>query len=252
MNLPKTSLPLTPAAAAFLASVEQQRPRVAAFDCDGTLWEGDTGEQFLYWTLERGLLPDAAVRWIQERYRGYRSGKVSEEAICGDMVTVHEGLPISTLEREADEFFAAKFVSAIFPEMRELVARLNEQGCQIWAVSSTNDWVVRAGVRRFGIPEERVLAACVYCNDGIASGRLWRVPTDEDKAVALRSVLQAPLDAAFGNSIHDAAMLSLARQAFAVNPNPDLQRIAQQRGWRVYSPMGTAAHQPEPLPGAPK
>jgi phosphoserine phosphatase len=252
MNPPKTSFQLTPAAAAFLAYVERQRPRVAAFDCDGTLWEGDTGEQFLYWTLERGLLPDVAVRWIQARYRDYKSGKVSEEAICGDMVTVHEGLPISTLEREADEFFAAKFVPAIFPEMWELVARLNQQGCQIWAVSSTNDWVVRAGVRRFGIPEERVLAACVHCDDGIASGRLWRVPTDEDKAAALWEVLQAPLDAAFGNSIHDAAMLSLARQAFAINPNPDLRQVAQQRGWKVYFPMGTAAHQSEPLPGAPQ
>ena len=31
-------------------------------------------------------------------------------------------------------------------------------------------------------------------------------------------------------------MLSLARNAFAVNPNPDLQELAEERGWAVYWP----------------
>jgi phosphoserine phosphatase len=250
MSQSKTSLQLTPTAAAFLDHVERQRPRIAAFDCDGTLWAGDTGEQFFYWELDRGLLPDAAARWLQARYRDYKSGKVSEETICGEMVTIHKGLSSATLQQEADKFFVAKFAVAIFSEMRELVARLHEQGCQIWAVSSTNDWVVQAGVRHFGIPADRVLAACVHCDGGLASDHLWRVPTDEDKAVALREVLPGTLDAAFGNSMHDAAMLSLATWAFAINPNPDLQHMAQQRGWRIYFPMGTAAHKPEMPSGA--
>jgi len=40
-------------------------------------------------------------------------------------------------------------------------------------------------------------------------------------------------------------MLALASHAFAINPNPDLTEIAQQRGWRVYFPMGTAAQPAE-------
>jgi len=43
----------------------------------------------------------------------------------------------------------------------------------------------------------------------------------------------------FGNSIHDAAMLEIARHAFAVNPNPDLEKIAQEKGWQIYWPAGT-------------
>ena len=233
-------VPFSAGAADFIAAVARLRPRLAVFDCDGTLWAGDSGEQFLYWGLNHQLFSETVAEKIQARYRDYRAGKVSEEDMCGEMVTIHEGLRTDDLNRTAREYFQEKFVAAIFPEMRELVDRLHRDGCEIWAVSSTNDWVVATGAAHFGIPEERILAACVYCENGIATGRLRRVPTDQDKAVAIREVIGRPVDAAFGNSVHDAAMLELASQAFAINPNPDLLQMAQTRGWNIYFPTGTA------------
>ncbi len=103
----------------------------------------------------------------------------------------------------------------IFPEMQELTRRLAEQGCELWAVSSTNSWVVEVGAERFGIPRERVLAACVHVENGCASDRLIRVPTDELKPVAIREVIGKPMEAVFGNSIHDLAMLEMAKWPFA-------------------------------------
>ncbi|MGA3210015.1 MAG: haloacid dehalogenase-like hydrolase [Terriglobales bacterium] len=228
--------PLPATATEFIDSVLRLHPRIAVFDCDGTLWAGDSGEEFLYWEVMRGILAHAIAEEILPRYRDYKDGKVSEEAICGEMVTIHEGLTTAVLEAAAEDFFAERFLAAIFPEMLELVNRLHNDGCAVWAVSSTNEWVVQAGVRRFGIPGERVLAACVRCENKVATGRLWRVPTDEDKAVAVREVIAQPVDAVFGNSMHDAAMLALAKDAFAINPNPDLQVMAQEYGWRIYFP----------------
>lgn len=254
MSHPKTMISLTRAANAFIESVVGLRPRIAVFDCDGTLWAGDSGAKFLYWELKRGLLPRAVAEWIRPRYNEYLAGRVSEEDICGEMVTIHNGLREQELWTAAEEFFAQDVADAVFPDMLELTARLRDTGCDLWAVSSTNEWVVRAGTRRFGIPDEHVLAACIHCENGVATGRLRRVPTGADKAVAIRECIPGCiptdgansgtglLDAAFGNSIHDAAMLALAPHAFAINPNQDLQQIAQQRGWHVYFPMGTVAH----------
>jgi phosphoserine phosphatase len=64
-----------------------------------------------------------------------------------------------------------------------------------------------------------------------------RVPTDELKAAAIREVIGRAPDAVFGNSLHDAAMLELARHPFAINPNPDLESLARERGWTVYQPQ---------------
>ena len=106
----------------------------------------------------------------------------------------------------------------------------------MWAVSSTNNWVVEAGAERFGIPRERILAACVHVENGLASDRLIRIPTDELKAVAIREVIGKPMEVVVGNSIHDQAMLELAKWPFCVNPNPDLEKLAKETGWPVYQP----------------
>lgn len=211
-------------------------PRRAALDCDGTLWSGDAGKDFFYWSVERQLMPDEVARWALPRYAAYQAGKVGEEEMCGEMVTLYQGLSEAGLRQAAESFFREQIEARIFPEMRELTRRLAEAGCELWAVSSTNQWVVEAGAARFGIPRARVLAAAAAIDNGRVSGRLLRVPTGEGKARVLREYIHAEIDAAFGNSIHDAAMLSLARHAFAVNPNPDLEKIAQLQGWCVYVP----------------
>jgi phosphoserine phosphatase len=65
------------------------------------------------------------------------------------------------------------------------------------------------------------------------------VPSGAGKPQALGEVVGKPIDAAFGNSRWDTEMLAMAKHAFAVNPNPDLDAVARERGWRIYFPEGT-------------
>jgi phosphoserine phosphatase len=225
---------ITPKASIFVEDVLRLQPRLAVFDCDGTLWAGDAGEGFFDWELKRGVLSEEVVRWARPRYADYRAGKVVEDDMCGEMVTMHRGLTEAQVQQAANQFFEDNFVSRIFPEMRELVGRLRQLGCDVWAVSSTNEWVIRAGMKHCGIPENRILAAAVEIENGIVTDRLVRVPTGAGKPAAIRDVIRKDPDAAFGNSRWDTEMLAVARHAFAVNPNPDLEKTARERGWTVY------------------
>jgi len=45
----------------FLDAMVRLRPRVAAFDCDGTLWSGDAGERFFDWELRQRDIVSAAL-----------------------------------------------------------------------------------------------------------------------------------------------------------------------------------------------
>lgn len=230
-------IPETLTTTEFLARVYEAAPRVAVFDCDGTLWGPDSGSAFMYWTIETGLLSPEATAWLNERYAGYKRGDVSELAICGEMVQVYRGIAEETLRRAAADFFRDRIEPHVFPEMLQLVRDLQVAGTEIWAVSSTCDWVVEEGVRRFGIPAERVLAARVQCSNGVASDVLRDVPTDEGKVTSLaRAGIKSP-DAVFGNSVHDAAMLSIARHPFPVNPSAELARLSADHGWPVYYPV---------------
>ena len=120
--------------------------------------------------------------------------------------------------------------------MAALLSTLREAGVDLWAVSSTNKWIIAEGVRAFGIPENRILAAEVRVADGIISSEILDVPTDQGKAASLKRVGLAAPDAVFGNSIHDLAMLDVARNAFPVNPSPALLQAAAKRGWGYFRP----------------
>jgi phosphoserine phosphatase len=220
----------------FREAVLTLSPKVAVFDCDGTLWSGDAGSGFMNWTIETGLVSREATDWIDGRYRGYLRGDVSELAICGEMVQMYQRLREEEMRRAARTFFAAQVERNIFPEMVALVEELRGRGVDIWAVSSTNNWVIEEGVRRFGIAADRVLAACVAVKGGVVTDTLLDVPTDEGKVASLARVRVTAPDAVFGNSVHDAAMLAIARRAFPVNPTPGLVERSAQEGWPVYYP----------------
>ncbi|HWE86290.1 MAG TPA: HAD family hydrolase [Terracidiphilus sp.] len=221
--------------------VRDLRPKVAVFDCDGTLWGGDAGFGFMTWTLEQGIVSRSTSDWIDTRHRAYRAGDVSEVQICGEMVQIYAGLREEELRGVAARYVEQFVRPQVFAEIAGLVETLRQRGTEIWAVSSTNKWVICEGVRAFGIPEERVLAAEVAVRDGIITSEIVDVPTGEGKAVALARVGLARPDAVFGNSVHDLAMMEMAVQVFPINPSAALMDAAARNGWGYYRPLGARA-----------
>jgi phosphoserine phosphatase len=225
----------------LVESILAVNPKLAVFDCDGTLWSGDAGEGFFDWELKRGVVSDEVVRWARARYAEYREGKVSEDEMCGEMVTLHRGLRETDVLKLARWFFEEYFVGRIFREMKELVQRLQKTGCDVWAVSSTNQWVIREAMHFIGISPEKILAASAEVRDGVITNKLTRMPSGPGKPKAILEVVGRVPDVAFGNSRWDADMLTLARHAIAVNPNPDLEKLAREKVWTIYWPEGTVA-----------
>lgn len=220
----------------FLAAVRRVRPATAVFDFDGTLWPGDAGSGFMHWSIQTGLLSQADADHILHRHASYHRGEVDEISICGEMVQIYRGLQESALRESARLYFEQYVQPRFFPEMVALVHELQASGTELWAVSSTSNWVIEEGVRALHIPPERVLAACVSVIDGLATEGIIDIPSDEGKAAALRRVGLTHPDTVFGNSIHDLAMLEMARVPFPVNPTPALAEKSASRNWPVYYP----------------
>ena len=224
----------------FINSVLQLAPKLAVFDCDGTLWSGDAGEGFFDWELNQGVVSDQTVRWARARYADYRAGKVSEDDMCADMVTLHRGLSEAEVQQVANTYFQRYCVPWIFPEMQRLVHDLQAAGAEVWAVSSTNEWVIRAGMKHFGIPMTKILAASVRVVDSKITDQVIRIPSGTGKPKAITEVIRRAPDAAFGNSVWDADMLAIAKHPFVVNPTAELNEIARKRQWPVYQPNCSA------------
>jgi HAD superfamily hydrolase (TIGR01490 family) len=222
---------------AFLATVLSLNPKTAAFDCDGTLWAGDSGVKFFNWEIQQGLIDTEVAQAAMARYDEYLAGRVSEDDICAYMVQIHRGLRVDVIEEAVERFVAEQVVPDFFPEMKSLVDELRQQGCDIWAVSSTNSWVVEAAVKTVGISADRVLAVRADVVNGVVTDGVGEITSGAGKATALKRALKAPLEASFGNSIFDLEMLEMAQRAFPVNPTAELLRIARDRGWPTYQPV---------------
>ena len=220
----------------FLQAVRAGRPRTAVFDFDGTLWPGDAGSGFMHWTIATGLLPGPATRQILDRHAMYHRGEVDEITICGEMTSIYSGLSERALRDSAARYFADHVRPRLYPAMVALVQELQDSGVEVWAVSSTNNWMIEEGVRELRIPPSRVLAACVAVEDGRVTADILDIPSDEGKAAALHRVGLTHPDAVFGNSVHDFQMLQMARMPFPVNPSPALAARAAELGWPVFFP----------------
>src|SRR5215471_15675395 len=103
-TLPSSEKPilLSGEAARFVDSVAALRPKVAVFDCDDTLWKGDSGKGFMDWEIANKLISDEVIAWGRARYAQYEQGKVGEEEMCGEMVAWHQGIAIARLEDAAE------------------------------------------------------------------------------------------------------------------------------------------------------
>jgi phosphoserine phosphatase len=220
----------------WIKAIVEARPLVAAFDCDGTLWSVDSGLGFFNWELERSIVGPAAAATARSMYSDYLSGSVAEDAINGHFATMHEGIPVNAIRAAAEEYVMTDVRGTLFDEMIRLVGQLRALGCDVWLVSSTNQWVIEAAAALVGLTADRVLATAAAVVDGVINNRLDRVPTGPGKRRALEGAVRAAPDAAFGNSRWDVEMLTYARQAFAVHPSPELARIAEELGWPILHP----------------
>ena len=179
----------------------------------------------------------AIISWARPRYAAYRAGQVPEEVMCGEMVTMHRGLKEEKVQQACDTYFAQSIAPNIFPEMRQLIERLRASQCDIWAVSSSNQWIIRSGMRYFGIPDNRILAAEVAIHNGVITDRLIRVPSGPGKTEAIRSVLQIPLPIAPSETPSGIAKCWPCQNMHSPSiPNPDLKEIAIANSWRIYQP----------------
>ena len=220
----------------FLQTVLDAKLTTAVFDFDGTLWPGDAGSGFMKWSIDTGLLSPAATAHLRSRHEAYHRGEVGEITICGEMTQIYQGLTESAVRASAATYFRRHVQPRFFPSMVQVLRNLQQQGTEVWAVSSTNAWVIEEGVRELGILSSRVLAAAVVVQNGTITDELIHVPSDEGKAEALQRAGLTHPDAVFGNSVHDIHMLQIARLPFAVNPSPELAAYSAQHGWPVYYP----------------
>lgn len=212
----------------------EKRQGLATFDADGVLWRVDSGDGFLMWQLENHRLTPRGEQQAREGWAAYRRGQLDELEMAVLCAACMDGLPEEQVAEDASGFVAREVQPAILPVVANWARRLQDAGIEVWLVSGSHRWLIRAGARACGLNEDRVLPVCPAIRDGFLTGIIPEPVTyGLGKADAIRQRLGRKPQFAAGNTFADRYMMELAEVAVAVEPDQELEQLARTRDWPI-------------------
>ncbi|MEZ4264758.1 MAG: HAD family hydrolase [Myxococcota bacterium] len=181
---------------------------LVVFDADGTLWDGDLGEVHLSSLGREGLV--AAPAGYDTPFAAYMA-RCAVDASEGYAYAAElmAGLTESTVVASAQRAWAShrgyllSQVRAIFDAARAVA--------EVWIVSASNGYAIRAAAAELGLPPGRVIAMTNrVVGEELQPEILQPRPNGAGKVRCIEAAIGRQPTVAVGNSLHDGAMLDAA------------------------------------------
>jgi HAD superfamily hydrolase (TIGR01490 family) len=158
------------------------------------------------------------------------------ERLKDGMLQLTKGWDRHEVERLVRDVLIEVIDPYVYQEALDLMALHQEEGRRIFIVSSSPEEVVRPLAGHFGI--SGVIATRAKIEEGRYTGHLEFYCYGQAKADAIRSLakrlgLNLAGSYAYTDSITDLPMLEAVGHPVAVNPDRDLRKEAETRGWDV-------------------
>ena len=214
--------------------------KLALFDLDHTLIPFDSGGAFTRFLVERGDLPAEIEAGYLDWSRRYTSGGFDVLEVHRYLIGAIGKLPLPALA-DALQAFEATLAARVPTRSRALVHEHQKVGHLCALVTATARFIAEPFARALGI--EHVLASEPALDArGHYSGELVgpacfreHKRTHVEQWLRRRGLVWEDLERSwfYSDSSHDLAMLEAVSEAVAVDPDPQLAKIAAERGWRV-------------------
>lgn len=222
---------------------------LAIFDLDNTLLAGDSDYLWGRFLCREGYV-DAA--WYEEEnqryYQAYKAGTLDIHEFLAFSLRPLSEIEPRTLEQLHRQFLSEFIMPLVTPEARQLVEDHRARGDTLLIITATNRFITAPIAEVFEIPN--LLATDPAVKEGRYTGQVAGVPCFQDgKVTRLRQWLgetgHTLEDSYFYSDSHnDLPLLRQVTHPVAVNPDPQLRREAQQKGWPVrHLPIPEAARE---------
>lgn len=158
------------------------------------------------------------------------------ERLKEGMLALTKGWDRAEVERLVQDVIIDVIDPFVYQEALDLMALHRQEHRRVYIVSSSPEEVVRPLARHFGV--SGVIATRARIEDGRYTGELEFYCAGDAKADAIRNLaarVGVDLEGsyAYSDSIADLPMLEAVGNPVAVNPDKDLRKIAEERGWDI-------------------
>jgi len=213
--------------------------RLVLFDLDNTLLSGDSDFEWAQFLIEQGVL-DREVYEARNQafYDQYKAGTLDIHEFLDFQLKPLARHPRAQLDAWHRDYMAAKILPMVRESARSLVRRHGGDLCAV--ITATNSFVTAPIAREFGIAH--LIATEPEQRGGEFTGGVSGIPCfREGKVSRLEAWLAEkgrPLPSFreswfYSDSHNDLALLERVTHPVAVDPDAELRRHAESRGWRV-------------------
>ena len=213
---------------------------LALFDLDNTLLAGDSDYLWGVFLVEQGLVDASLYEEANQRfYQQYADGKLD----------IHEFLnfslnPLSTIAtdtlRELHQSFMEKHIRPLMTKTGlEKVKQHKQAGDTTLIITATNSFVTQPIADAFGV--DHLIATEAEIIDGKYTGKVAGTPSfQQGKITRLEEWMKnhdETLDGSifYSDSHNDLPLLKIVAKPIAVDPDPQLEAYAEEKGWEITS-----------------
>ena len=212
------------------------------FDLDHTLLPLDSDHEFGEFIIRQGLVDAGDYRRRNvEFYQRYCDGTL----VLDDYIAFTTSVWRQMDERAQSELQQTYMAEVILPALQsqavELVERHRAQGDLLAIVTATNEFVTRPIANAFNV-EHLIAVKLARDAAGRVTGRIDGVPSFREGKITRveqwlsdqgRHLGQFDRVSFYSDSPNDLPLLERATDPVATNPSPELEAVAQARGWRI-------------------
>ncbi len=225
---------------------------LALFDLDNTLIAGDSDYEWGRFLVSIGKVDAELYQRANEGfYRDYQRGQLDIQEYLRFALAPLAAMGLDEL-RDVHQRFMEEIIQPLWlPKAEALVARHRDQGDELMIITATNRFVVEPICRTLGVTE--IIATEPAMSGGRYTGAVVGEPSfKEGKVIRLRQWMLAQgreigraLEGSFfySDSSNDLPLLTAVANPIAVDPDDELRREAETRGWPVISLRETGESQ---------
>lgn len=213
---------------------------IALFDLDNTLLASDSDYLWGLFLAESGLVDLQTYQTQNETYyRAYEAGTLDIHAFLRFSLAPLAQTSTQVLCDLRARFIAEHIRPAVAPGTADLLARHRERADTLVIVTATNRFVTGPIAALLGV--DHLLATEPEMRAGVFTGRAVDPPCFREGKIerfeAWSRTYRLPTDdfTFYSDSHNDLPLLEMAPRPVAVDPDPQLAAIADERGWNRIS-----------------
>lgn len=221
-----------------------KKTKLAIFDVDGTLFDGNVGIEMAKLMIQRKFFNKQIIQEIFKWYGKYKNDEV-DKSLAVDKAYELFSKAVAGL-RSADVNILAndawkKSKNKLFDFVKPLMINLENENFTRMLISGSPVEMIDLLGKEIGIGKNRIIAGKLEVKDGVYTGRVLYYPGSSQAKVTLLQnyIFSRNMDVDWQNSIamgddeRDLGILSMVGKPLAFEPNEVLRVEAEKLGFEV-------------------